>query len=208
MERNKGLVYIFENSSINRIKVGMTSVSIKSRIKPLNFNVTCQVCGIRLLNSKGNIPFHKFEDENCIGGGELPIERDISLALKYLEDLKIQQINSKGVLKSSITRKLNSLKKRINFYQNSIIDKNVWKLGYAYWKFKYAYLTTNFALVEELSHKYLCKYLDKESPVGELFKCSLSKSVEAVEDALEDLKINENTLKINGWEELHKLGLE
>lgn len=186
----------------------MTSVSIKSRIKPLNFNVTCQVCGIRLLNSKGNIPFHKYDGANCIGGGELPIERDNFLALNYLEKLKIQQINSKGVLKSSITRKLNSLKKRINFYKNSIIEEKVWSLGYAYWKFKFAYLTKNFASVEELSHKYLCKYLDKESPVGELFKCSLSKSVEAVEDALKDLKINESAIKINGWEELHKLGLE
>ena len=35
-----------------------------------------------------------------------------------------------------------------------------------------------------------------------------AKSVEAVEDALKDLKINKSAIKINGWEELHKLGLE
>lgn len=123
---NNGFVYVFENTKTNRVKVGMTGVSIESRLKPLN-------------RQHGNTTY----------------------------------ING---------------------------NKN---LPQSYWKFRIAYLTKDYDKVELLSHKYLKKYIDKNSPIGEIFNCSISHADEAIKLALKDLNLFENAKRINGWEELN-----
>ena len=45
--------------------------------------------------------------------------------------------------------------------------------------------------MEQLAHKYLDKYLDKEAPIGEVFNCSVDEAINAVEDSLKDLDLFE-----------------
>jgi len=123
---NNGFVYVFENTKTNRIKVGMTGVSIESRLKPLN---------------------QQYGNTTYING-----------------------------------------------------DKN---LPISYWKFRIAYVTKNYDEVESLSHKYLKKYTDKNSPIGEIFNCTISDAEEAIKMALNDLNLFDNAKRINGWEELN-----
>ena len=119
-----GFVYVFENSKTNRVKVGMTSVSIESRLKPLN---------------------RELGDTTYLNG-----------------------------------------------------DKN---LPLSFWKFKIAYITKYYADVEALSHKYLKEYLDENSPIGEIFSCSILDAEEAIVMALKDLNLFDEANRISGWEE-------
>lgn len=120
-----GFVYVFENSKTNKVKVGVTSVSIESRLKPLN---------------------REFGDTT------------------YLNE-----------------------------------DKN---LPLSFWKFKIAYITKDYSDVEALSHKYLKEHLDENSPIGEVFSCSILDAEEAIVMALKDLNLFDKAKRINGWEEL------
>ena len=50
-----GVVYIFENSKAQRVKVGMTINNVVGRLSDVNDmwlerKVTCQICGGRLVN--------------------------------------------------------------------------------------------------------------------------------------------------------------
>ena len=119
-----GFVYVFENSKTNKVKVGMTSVSIESRLKPLN---------------------REFGDTTYLNG-----------------------------------------------------DKN---LPLSFWQFKIAYITKDYSDVEALSHKYLKEYLDENSPIGEVFSCSILDAEEAIVIALKDLNLFDEANRISGWEE-------
>jgi len=126
LEQN-GFVYVFENTKTKRVKVGMTGVSIESRLKPLN-------------KQHGNTTY------------------------------------------------LNG-------------DKN---LPISYWKFRIAYITKNYDEVESLSHKYLNRFIDKNSAMREIFNCSVSEADEAIKMALKHLNLFNNAKRINGWEELNQ----
>ena len=59
-----GAVYIFENSKAQRVKVGMTVNDPIDRLCDVNDmwierKVTCQICGLRLVNIGGHVPHHK-----------------------------------------------------------------------------------------------------------------------------------------------------
>ena len=72
-------------------------------------------------------------------------------------------------------------------------DKN---LPLSVWIYKQAYETKNYQEVEKLSHKYLKDYLDNDAPIGEVFKCSVDIAIKAVEDALKDLHLSNDAVKV------------
>jgi len=72
-------------------------------------------------------------------------------------------------------------------------DKN---LPLSFWIYKQAYETKNYQEVEKLSHKYLKDYLDNDAPIGEVFKCSVDIAIKAVEDALKDLHLSNDAVKV------------
>ena len=69
-------------------------------------------------------------------------------------------------------------------------------LPLSFWIYKQAYETKNYQEVEELSHKYLKDYLDNDAPIGEVFKCSVDIAIKAVEDALKDLHLSNDAVKV------------
>ena len=49
----------------------------------------------------------------------------------------------------------------------------------------------------KLAHKYLRNYEDTDSPIGEVFSCTIEIAIQAIEDALKDLKLfNEATVLV------------
>ena len=184
-----GVVYIFENSKAQRLKVGMTGIGINSvddRLRDVNDmwlerKVTCQICGSRLVNIGGLVPQHgKKGGIGCLGGGELPIEKDVALAEFHLENLKNRHSELAGSEKGSATRIVNTLEKRIERYRHH--NRPVGR-----WQFRFAFYTEGVAEVELLSHKILADHLDKLAPFGEVFCCSVLEAKEAVETALSHL---------------------
>tara|TARA_B100001758_G_scaffold234664_1_gene234029 strand:+ start:626 stop:1060 length:435 start_codon:yes stop_codon:yes gene_type:complete len=63
------------------------------------------------------------------------------------------------------------------------------------WTYVQAYQTKNYGEVEKLAHKYLNDSLDKNAPIGEVFKCSTKRAIDAVEDALIDLGLYDYAIK-------------
>ena len=85
---NNGFVYVFENTKTNRIKVGMTGVSIESRLKPLNQ----QYGNTTYINGDKNLPisYWKFR----IAYVTKNYDEVESLSHKYLKNtlIKIRQL--------------------------------------------------------------------------------------------------------------------
>jgi hypothetical protein len=83
-----GVVYVFENSKAQRVKVGMTGIganTVEDRLRDVNDmwlerKVTCQICGGRLVNIGGLVPQHVKSGIRCRGGRALPLEKDVALA--------------------------------------------------------------------------------------------------------------------------------
>ncbi len=180
-----GSVYIFENPNAHRVKVGMTigsTSTVADRLTDVNYmwlgrKATCQICGgRRLVNIKGLIPQHV----GCPGGNELPLEKDVTLAESYLENLKNRLNELSGSEKGSATRIVNNLEKRIEKYRH-------YNQPVGEWQFRVVFYTKCAEQVELLSHKILEKHLDKLAPFGEVFCCSVSVATEAVETVLGQL---------------------
>ncbi|ABL64331.1 hypothetical protein Cpha266_0267 [Chlorobium phaeobacteroides DSM 266] len=180
-----GAVYIFENSIAKRVKVGMTINNVADRLcdvndKWLERKVACQICGGRLVNIGGYVPQHVISGNECPGGNALPLEKDLALAVSYLENMKNRLSKLSGSEKGSVTRKIKTLEKRIGLYRH--YDGPV-----GMWQFSIAFYTECAEQVELLSHKILTERLDKVAPFGEVFCCSVSEATEAVEAALSQL---------------------
>ena len=184
-----GAVYIFENSKAQRVKVGMTIMStsnVVDRLRDVNDKwlerkVTCQICGgRRLVNIEGLVPQHVISGRGCPGGNALPLEKDVTLAESYLENMKNRLSELSGSEKGSATRIVNNLEKRIERYRHH--NRPVGE-----WQFRVAFYTECAEQVELLSHKILEEYLDKLAPFGEVFCCSVSVATEAVETVLSQL---------------------
>ncbi|WP_197409210.1 MULTISPECIES: hypothetical protein [Microbulbifer] len=182
-----GVVYIFENSEAQRVKVGMTinaTVNVTERLKDVNniwagYKAMCQICGSRrFINKKGLIPRHVVSGKDCPGGNSLPIEEDTTLSESYLTDIKGRYGNLSGSEKGSFTRIINSLEKRIEKYRKKSKPVGTWRL-------RVAYYTDCAEEVELLSHKLLEESLDFEAPLGEIFSCSVLAASLAVETVLE-----------------------
>lgn len=82
-------------------------------------------------------------------------------------------------------REINRTNPDIEYFNG---DKN---LPLSFWQYRCSFKTSDFVDVEQLAHKYLNEYLDKEAPIGEVFNCSVDKAINAVEDALKDLDLLE-----------------
>lgn len=110
----------------------------------------------------------------------MPLEKDQALAEAHLKIMKNHLEEYSGNGKASITRKINTLEKRIEVYRN--YGKTVGE-----WRFVVAYLTKEGKRVEKLSHELLAGQLDEAAPIGEVFNCSAVEATEAVEKALAHL---------------------
>jgi hypothetical protein len=183
-----GVVYVFENSEAQRVKVGMTGIGVnhvEDRLRDVNDmwlerKVTCQICGGRLVNIGGLVPQHVKSGIRCQGGRALPLEKDVTLAESYLANMKNRLSDLCDSEKGSTIRIVNTLEKRIERYRHH--NRQVGK-----WQFRVAFYTEGVAEVESLSHKILAERLDKLAPFGEVFYCSVSEATKAVETALSQL---------------------
>ena len=183
-----GVVYVFENSEAQRVKVGMTGIGVnhvEDRLRDVNDmwlerKVTCQICGGRLVNIGGLVPQHVKSGIRCQGGRALPLEKDVTLAESYLANMKNRLSDLCDSKKGSTIRIVNTLEKRIERYRHH--NRQVGK-----WQFRVAFYTEGVAEVESLSHKILAELLDKLAPFGEVFYCSVSEATKAVETALSQL---------------------
>jgi hypothetical protein len=199
----RGLVYILENVLACRVKLGVTINSVYGRLESVNDmwqgkKATCQICGTRrLVDLKGFVPFHVSSSiifperyivgRGCPGGDSLPLEKDRMLALKYLDSMKNYQQQVSGKYKSSVTRVINNLTRRINVYNS---------LGPAvgHWEVRATYRTDCAEKVEQLSHKLLRNTLDRSVTFGEVFSCSVSDAKDAVEESLRQLSLFDSAI--------------
>lgn len=193
-----GAVYILENAKARRVKVGVTGANINSvlgRLKDADIKwsgkkATCQVCGARRLASKdGLMPQHpgfipQFVDSRriCLGANELPLEKDVRIAESHLERQKQALHKLSGSEKGSVARQTKTLEKRIELYRDYQQPEGIWQ-------FSTAFYTDCAGQVELLSHEILSEHLDKQAPLGEVFCCSLSEAMAAVESALSQLEL-------------------
>lgn len=183
-----GAIYIFENAEANRVKIGMTINHVSLRLRSLNQmwldeRVTCQVCGTRRLAGagRGRLPQHPSSQHGtpCPGSRALPLEKDISVADAYLQDLRTRRDDLSGTERASATRMINTLARRIEVYRELSPRVGVWK-------FRVTFLSERAEEVELSTHRLLDEQLDREAPFGEVFTCSVEETAEAVESTLRD----------------------
>jgi len=183
-----GVIYVFENSEAQRVKVGMTGIGVNNvgdRLRDINDmwlerKVTCQICGGRLVHIGGLVPEHVKSGSRCSGGRALPLEKDVAIAESYLHKIRSRLNELVDSEKGSATRIANTLEKRLERYRHR--NRQV-----GTWQFRIAFFTKGVAEVESLSHSILAEHLDKLAPFGEVFCCSVSEATEAVEAALSQL---------------------
>jgi hypothetical protein len=186
MFRSYGVVYIFINQEASLLKIGMSTCTSENRLIDINqiwlgSKGTCQVCRTRLrLNLKRRIPNHVKSRGKCFGGNQKPLERDQSLALSLLENLKLQHNLLEGAERMSNTRRIKGLETNIKNFQN--IGKRV-----GVWKLQEEFHCINPEQVEKLVHKKLSKFEYNNMPFGEVFNCSLDTAKKAVLEVLDSL---------------------
>ena len=189
-----GRVYILENEEAKRVKVGMTINSVEKRLEDVNnmwlgIKGACQICGgRRLVNHKGFIPNHVVSGVHCPGSNSLPFEKDSSLAIPYLIELKKNHGVLKGSSQNSSSKRINGIEERIRRFQ--ALDKLLGE-----WKVNTVYQTNSAEDVELLSHEILSDYLDKDVPFGEVFICSVAEAINAVELVLDQLDLLQSAKK-------------
>ena len=194
----RGAVYILENPKAQRVKVGMTAIGVNDvadRLRDVNDmwlerKVTCQICAGRLVNVGGRVPHHVKSGDGCPGGDALPLEKDVALAESYLEHMRNRLSGLSGNEKASATRIVNTLEKRIERYRHHSRPVGEWQFRVAF----YIY-TEGVAEVESLSHEILAEHLDRLAPFGEVFCCSVTEAMEAVESALSRLGLIDSAVK-------------
>src|SRR5262245_26956083 len=180
-----GAVYIFENPTAQRVKVGMTINNVADRLRAVNDmwlgrKCTCQICGGRLIPFLGNVPQHVLCGARCPGGDALPLEKGVALAEMHLVNMKTDLGRLSGVEKGSVTRKIKTLERRIEMHRHQALVLGKWQLS--------ATVYTECAeQVELLSHAILAGHLDETAPFGEVFRCSVAEAKEAVESTLSQL---------------------
>jgi hypothetical protein len=180
-----GAVYIFENLKAQRVKVGMTINDPVERLNDVNDmwlgrKVTCQICGGRLLNTRGHVPPHVVSGISCPGGRALSLEKDTALAESYIEDMKNRLSELFGSEKGSVVKKIKTLERRIELYRDYERPLGEWQINTVFY-------TECAEQVELLSHKILKGCIDKQAPFGEVFCCSVSEATKAVETVLNQL---------------------
>jgi hypothetical protein len=189
-----GTVYILENSSVGRVKIGMTINKAVDRLSDINDiwlgrKVTCQICGKRCANVQGRVPRHVVSGIRCLGGETPPLEEDIALVQTHLSKLKAGYGDLTRTEKGSATKIIKTLEKRIELYRSYKRPTEAWQL-------RISYYTECAEQVELLSHEILTERLDRAAPFGEVFSCSVAAATDGVEQALRHLGLLEDSRKV------------
>jgi len=114
------------------------------------------------------------------------------LAQNYLDSLRVKQSSAFGSEKGSITRKINTIERRIKIFEKQEVLVGKFSINTIFY-------TESAEIVEQLSHKILADNFFKYSRLGEVFHCSVLDALEAVESALNQLGLthdSEKTTKI------------
>ncbi len=178
-----GTIYILENLEASRLKIGVTINNPVERLKDVSriWNGTkgiCQVCSSRrLLLPDGRMPKHVLSGNHCYGSGALPIESDVTIASQELNRLKANLELKVGRAKGSAAKRVKSLECLIETYRNKPIQVGTWQMCTSF-------VTSNAYRVEQIIHELLANYLDESAPFGEVFTCSATEAIVAVEKAL------------------------
>ena len=180
-----GAVYVLENPEAQRVKVGVTINDVSLRLRDVDGmwqgrRGTCQVCGGRLNLVRSNVPPHLRNGRRCPGGNASPLERDVRVAQKYLASMQARLHGLTGVAKASATRVVKTLVRRIAMPRHH-------ELAIGEWVHRATVFTERAEEVELLSQKFLEGLLDETAPFGEVFRCSVSEALEAIEKALGQL---------------------
>lgn len=180
-----GAIYVVENPVAQRVKVGMTINEVVGRLRDVNDlwqgrKGTCQVCGGRLNLVQDRIPQHLRSGWRCSGGSAAPLERDVLVAQKHLESMKEGFKELTGAAKGSATRKIKTLERRIAMPRHHECKSGAWE-------HRATFFTECAEEVELLSHTFLEAFLDETAPMGEVFRCSVSDAIKAIETALGQL---------------------
>ena len=176
-----GVVYVFENSKAQRVKVGMTGIGVNNvgdRLRDANDMWLGRRSLARFVEDVWSTSGALFL--NMPGGRALPLEKDVALAASYLQNVRSRLNELVDSEKGSATRIANTLEKRLERYRHR--NRQV-----GTWQFRIAFFTKGVAEVESLSHIILAEHLDKLAPFGEVFCCSVSEATKAVEAALSQL---------------------
>ena len=182
-----GAVYILENTKAQRVKVGTTINNPDARLMDVNdkwlgLKATCQICSARrIVMGDKKFPEH---GHFCEGGNALPLEKDATLAKSHLAHMKRLRASGNG----SVTRQINNLEKKIRLYQH-------YQQPLAMWQLNTTFYTEYAAYVELRTHEALADHLDKLSPIGEVFNCSVAEASEAIESVLSELGLFEAARK-------------
>ncbi len=119
-----GAVYILENSKAQRVKVGNDLLNmLADRLSAVNDiwlgqKVTCQICGRRLDDTRGYVPQHVIDGNDCLGENALPLEKDVALAETYLENMKNRLSKVSHSEKGNRSQAIKTLGKRIELYRH------------------------------------------------------------------------------------------
>ena len=178
-----GAVYILENPKAQRIKVGTTINDVAQRLRSINgmwleIVTTCQICGRRRQRTdKGTVPRHFVSGRECPGSGEMPLEKDVSLAEVHLANMKADHANAAGAEKGSMTNMIKNFEKRIEQLRNHQSPVGMWHIHTVFY-------TRRAYLVEKSVHQQLDNCLDQTAPFGEVFTCSVAEATAAIEMVL------------------------
>lgn len=178
-----GTIYILENLEASRLKIGVTINNPVERLKDVSrmwhgTKGICQVCSSRrLLLPDGRMPKHVLSGNHCYGSGALPIESDVTIASQELNRLKANLELKVGRAKGSAAKRVKSLECLIEAYRNKPIQVGTWQMCTSF-------VTSNAYRVEQIIHELLANYLDESAPFGEVFTCSATEAIVAVEKAL------------------------
>jgi len=112
----------------------------------------------RFSEKDGLMPQHVESVRYCLGGNELPLEKDVVLAQSHIEYLKRNLDELSGSERGAATRKIKNLEKRIEFYRHYVQPVGMWQ-------FSTAFHTECAEQVELLSHEILAERLDKRAPL-------------------------------------------
>jgi hypothetical protein len=162
-----GWLYILENTMVGLVKIGATINSPHDRLLDINRmwlgeKGLCQICNCwRVLKDKRRMPPHVLGGMPCGGSNHLPLHIDTKHAEQEVANLQNQLLTGSSD-KIPIVKKLNGLKKRIEFFK-TFKAEGEWTL-FATWKIANAYYC------EEMVHSKLEGFKYDLVPFGEVFK--------------------------------------
>lgn len=185
-----GSVYVLENPTAERVKVGMTGIGVNDvadRLRDVNDmwldrRVTCQVCGRRIKKVEGLVPPHPTYGNHCPGSNALPLEESVQIATTQLANILSAVDSLKGNEKASATRRAKTLAQRVRRYSNRARVEGEWR-------FYVAYYTDGPWEVEALVHRKLSIHRDVGAPFGEVFSCSAAEAEVALKASMEELGV-------------------